>query len=448
MRGTHHIVFRDRDATYPLHAAVRACESEGLEIMARLSDAARWRLCLGCGMCRFLAGDDRLRLIDVPEEGIRPVVFTDDPAESAVFFRACPVSPESVESRIDPCKSYVGDLTVGFGPVRSIFEGHAIDPEIRYRGASGGLLTALSLFCLERLGMGGVLHLGQDPQDAVRNRTRLSRTRDELLAAAGSRYAPGSVCDGLHWVRESSSPCVFIGRPVEAVALAKARRLLPELDAKVGLVLSFFCAEAPSTRGTLELLHRAGLDPACVAELRYRGHGWPGEFAARLKGTQAAAVRMTYRESWAFLQAYRPWSAHLWPDGTGEAADIACGDPWYEEPDGVNPGFSLVVARTPRGEAILREAVGAGYLHLQPAEPWKLVRSQQGLVSKKGAVWGRLLAMSLFGIPVPPYPEYHLFESWRRLPLEEKLRSTLGTARRVISRGYWKPLSLPHNFPS
>ena len=411
--------------------------------MARLPEAARWRLCLGCGMCRFLAGDDRLRLIDLPDEGIRPFVCTDDLSTAAEFFTACPVRPGAVENRIDCPARYGKDLAVGFGPVRSIFEGYAADPEIRYRGASGGLLTALSLFCIERLGMAGVLHTGQDPDNPIRNRTRLSRSRDQLLAAAGSRYAPGSVCDGLHRVREAPSPCVFIGRPVEVSALAKARQLLPGLEARVGLVLSFFCAEAPSTRGTIDLLERLGVDPAELEELSYRGRGWPGFFAARRRGEQNAAARMTYRESWAFLQAYRPWSAHLWPDGTGEMADISCGDPWYEEPDGVNPGFSLVVVRTARGESILRGAVEAGYLGLQPAEPWKLIHSQQGLVSKKGAVWGRLVAMRLFGIPVPYYPQYHLFENWRRLPAGEKLRSTVGTVRRIVNRGYWKPMELP-----
>jgi coenzyme F420 hydrogenase subunit beta len=91
---------------------------------------------------------------------------------------------------------------------------------------------------------------------------------------------------------------------------------------------------------------------------------------------------MSYRESWGFLQSYRPWSVQMWPDGTGELADISCGDPWYEEPDGRNPGFSLVVARTERGKQMVESAMRDGYLELKPAEPWKLTKSQQGLLDK------------------------------------------------------------------
>jgi coenzyme F420 hydrogenase subunit beta len=147
---------------------------------------------------------------------------------------------------------------------------------------------------------------------------------------------------------------------------------------------------------------------------------------------------MTYRESWAFLQAYRPWSVQLWPDGTGEVADISCGDPWYEEPDGKNPGFSLVVARTERGREIVEGAMAAGYLTLTPAENWKLAKSQSGLLAKKGSVWGRRLALRLFGLPVTRFEGLDLWHCWLQLSFEDKVRSTLGTIRRVLTRKLYR----------
>ena len=202
------------------------------------------------------------------------------------------------------------------------------------------------------------------------------------------------------------------------------------------------CVESPSTRGTVMLLEKLGVDPATVGDLRYRGRGWPGHFAPVKRGESEPCAKITYYESWAFLQAYRPWSAQLWPDGTGELADISCGDPWYEEPDGRNPGFSLVVARTERGHEIVEGAMAAGYLTLKPAENWKLVKSQSGLLAKKGAVWGRRLAMRLFGLPVTRFDGLDLQHCWKSLALKEKLRATLGTMRRIIIRKIYRPLKL------
>jgi coenzyme F420 hydrogenase subunit beta len=337
---------------------------------------------------------------------------------------------------------YLPDIQAKFGPVLEVWEGHAADPEIRFEGASGGVLTALAIYCLEKLGWYGVLHTGADPDEPVRNRTRLSRTRAELLAACGSRYSPASVCDGLGLIADAPGPCVLIGKPVEAAAAHKAAQVWPAVRTNIGLAMSFFCAETPATLGTTALLDRFNVQPQELADLRYRGRGWPGGFAARRKGERTPSAEMSYRESWAFLQAYRPWSTHLWPDGSGELADISCGDPWYEEPDGHNPGFSLVVVRTERGREIVRGAIKAGYVKLKPAEAWKLEKSQAGLVKKKGAVWGRLLVLRLFGFPVPRYRGWGLFRCFRGIPWNEKARATLGTVRRILARGLWKPLEL------
>jgi coenzyme F420 hydrogenase subunit beta len=237
---------------------------------------------------------------------------------------------------------------------------------------------------------------------------------------------------------------VIIGKPAEISAVRNARAMRPGLDRNVGVTLSFFCAESPATRGTVALLEKLGTKPEQVGELRYRGHGWPGHFAPIHRGESEPFKRLTYRESWAFLQAHRPWSVHQWPDGSGELADISCGDPWYEEPDGRNPGFSLVVARTARGREIVEGAMRAGYLTLTVAEPWKLAKSQPNLLAKKGAVWGRRWAGAWLRLPVTQLAGLELKRCWSKLPVREKLKSTFGTLRRLLQRRLYRRLQLNH----
>lgn len=404
-----------------------------------VADVARWRLCLGCGACAYVCPQQGVKLLDFIAEGIRPVVGVADCASCRQCLDVCPAVQTNFRR---PVQGSEDAFTREWGPVVEIWEGHATDPEIRFQGSSGGALTAIGAYCVEVLKMHGVLHIAEDPNDPIRNRTRLSRTREELLNACGSRYSPASVCNGLGLVEAAPAPCAIIGRPAEIAALCNARTLRPELDRKVGLALSFFCAESPSTSGTAALLEKLGVEPRSVARLRYRGRGWPGHFAPTLSGSAEPCLKLTYQESWTFLQAFRPWSVQLWPDGTGELADISCGDPWYEAPDGEKPGFSLVVARTERGREVVAGAVAAGYLTLQPAENWKLVKSQSGLLAKKGAVWGRRLVTRLLGLPVTRFEGLALWHCWRLLPVAEQLRSTLGTVRRVLTRGLHQPLRL------
>ncbi|HEY5705667.1 MAG TPA: Coenzyme F420 hydrogenase/dehydrogenase, beta subunit C-terminal domain [Terrimicrobiaceae bacterium] len=409
--------------------------------MKTVKDITDWRLCLGCGACAYICPKQEIRLVDFIEQGVRPVVEANDCGSCRLCLDVCPAY-ENDHTSINSTPGLIEEVKPYYGPVLEIWEGHAADPEIRSAGSSGGLITALSLYCLEKEAMHGVLHIGQDPDDPLRNKTTLSRTRTQLMAKTGSRYAPASACDRLDLVESAPGPCVFIGQPTEVTALRKARALRPELDKKVGVSISFFCAGSPARKGTLKLLESMGVNPADVQDLRYRGNGWPGMFAVTLKGDSSPSHFKTYKESWGFVQAYRPFSTHLCPDGTGEDADISCGDPWYRELKEGEPGSSILAVRTEAGRRVVRGAIESGYVKLQPAEPWKLLKSQENLFQKRGAIWGRCATLRAFGLPAPKLKGFSLFKNWLRLSFEDKLRSTLGTARRIIRRNYFKPLRL------
>lgn len=402
-------------------------------------DVANWRLCVGCGACAYACPDSQIELIDILDEGIRPALKSN--AEYGSLGESLEVCPgyDTTHAPFDNIPGLIPELKKSWGPVLELWEGHAADPDIRYNGSSGGLTTALALYCLEKEGMHGVLHTGDDPVHPWKNRTVMSRNHADLLAGTGSRYAPASPCDGLARIESAPSQCVFIGKPCDIVGLRKAQVLRPELRNKVGAAIGFFCAGTPSTLGTLDLLKRNNIDPLDVEEIRYRGRGWPGHFTVRLKGESSPSTKLTYMESWGFLQKYRPYRCYLCPDSTAEFADIACGDPWYREIKEDKSGYSLVAARTEKGRQILNGAIEAGYVVLEPALPNLIQDSQTGLFAKRSAIWGRLITMKAFSVPSPRLGGFSLFRNWCCSPFREKARSILGTARRIIQREYYRP---------
>src|SRR5581483_2543111 len=167
---------------------------------------AEWRLCLGCGACAYICPERRISLHNFIDEGVRPVVDTAHCASCTECLDVCP-GFENDHSEINRRAGAMAELAEYCGPVLEIWEGHATDPEIRFAGASGGVLTALSLYCLEREAMHGVLHIGMDPRDAMANRTAMSRSRAELMNNTGSRYAPASACDSLQLIENAPAPC-------------------------------------------------------------------------------------------------------------------------------------------------------------------------------------------------------------------------------------------------
>ena len=403
-----------------------------------ITDVAESQLCTGCGACASVQ-PDVIRMVDDIEYGRRPVVdgAGQDDISTDLALACCPGvelthGPDPVGA--DP------SVRQAWGPVLEVWEGYAADPEIRFKGSSGGAATAISAFCLEQMGMHGVLHIRARSDVPYLNETVLSTQRSELVDATGSRYAPASPCDGLGLVREASGPCVFIGKPCDVAATRKVCEQDADLDAKIGLTIGIFCAGTPTTRGTLEMLREMGFDdPSSVVSVRYRGDGWPGSARATVRRTDGVeeSGELTYQQSWGrVLGPHRQWRCYVCADHTSEFADIAVGDPWYVEPDGTDPGRSLIVARTERGQRVLREALVAGALVAERVSASHLPASQPDLLRVRGDVWGRITACRLLGIPAPSYRGLPMFTIWlRELSVRDKLRSTFGVVRRVKRKG-------------
>ena len=103
-----------------------------------------------------------MTLRNIESVGIRPV-FDGSGVDGPECLSICPgYSVDGDALFADVPKQTEADHE--FGQTLEIWEGYASDPEIRHKGSSGGLLTALSLYCLEREGMEFVLHSAMDPE--------------------------------------------------------------------------------------------------------------------------------------------------------------------------------------------------------------------------------------------------------------------------------------------
>ena len=401
-----------------------------------IQDVVDWGMCTGCGACFYECDKGAVTLVNIESIGIRPQFDSG----------ACP----SCTSCLSICPGYKIDaaLTTGcpvplkesdheFGPALEIWEGHAMDNEIRFRASSGGVLSALALFCLEHEDMEFVCHTAMDELKPWTNKTVQSRTREELLERAGSRYAPASPCEGLEAIENSPRPCVFIGKPCDAAAVSMVRRQHPELDRKLGLVLTFFCAGTPSTKGTLDLVHSQGVSTEQVNSIRYRGEGWPGNFKIVYDDLKKEKS-LTYEESWGRLTGHRPIRCNLCPDGLGRVADISCGDAWEKHYGNKDAGRSIVIVRTERGREILNRAMLAKYVELVPVDSAAVLQAQRNLLQRRRELFGRLLGMKLLLSPTTNFPGFSLLHSWAQLPLRLKIRTVLGTMSRGVQRNWWR----------
>ncbi len=394
-----------------------------------ITDVAEYQLCAGCGACASVA-PDRVEMVDDLDRGRRPVVA--EGARSDDLLEVCPGVGVARSDR-SATGSLIDELYDAWGPVMAVYEGAASDAEVRLAASSGGAATALAMHGIESAGAHGVLHIGARSDIPWLNETVLSIDRQAMLDRTGSRYAPASPCDRLDLVESSPGPVVFIGKPCDVAALAKVRRIRPEIDDRIAFTIAIFCAGTPNTRATLELIDELGGDAATGDGLRYRGNGWPGN--ATFTNPDGSGDQMSYEESWGRLQAKRQWRCYVCMDHTGEHADVSVGDPWYRDiPDG-EPGQSLVLARTPLGRSVVEEARSSGHLSVVDAEQWKLPASQPNLLADRGAVWGRMSTTRAMGVATPRHDGMSGFGFWRsELGAKAKAQAFYGTVKRVFTK--------------
>lgn len=381
--------------------------------------------CTGCGWCTRLDAGLEMR----PDAGgyLRPAEVgspAEVPGAARVFERSCPGIRVAAQN---PAGSERHPL---LGSYFGAWEAWAADPEIRHAGSSGGVLTGLHAWLVSSGRAARVTGGAADPGNPRTSIPVTITTRAEALAAAGSRYAPLAALTNPDVLAEGSA---VTAKPCE---IAAVRAATTAMGVEAPLLLSFFCAGTPSQKATDTLLEDLGILPdRQVDEMRYRGHGWPGRFAARAGDDEVSA---DYEESWgSTLGPTTQWRCKVCPDGVGESADIVAADSWATDDRGYplfaeGDGISALIARTPRGLAVIEEAIAAGVLGVRPLEMSHLASAQPLQTARRQHLLARLWGSSLAGRIPPRYAGFGLARLSLAHP-RQFIRVLRGTYRRVRS---------------
>jgi coenzyme F420 hydrogenase subunit beta len=389
----------------------------------------RGQTCSGCGLCAAIA-PAAIAMIMQPPGYARPLQSAPlTPTEETAIEAVCPAVGVAIETAAP-----VDDLL--WGPAHFVGTGFVTDPALRHHASSGGVISGLLVHALATGAVDYVVQTAASVDVPTGNRTVVSRSAADVFEAAGSRYAASSPLAGLETWLTAPGRFAFVGKPCDVAALRARARLDPRIDAKVPLMLAFFCAGIPSGRGNGRLLDAMDAPRDQVTEFRYRGDGWPGFAVATL--ADGSTRRMGYDDSWGqILSKEVQFRCKICADAVGSAADIACADAWecdergyptFQEQD----GRSLVMARTTAGLSLLDAARTAGAIETAPLEMTEIIKMQPHQARRKRQIVSRLAAMAVAGRPSPRYRGLHLWSAAARESPLAQARSFAGLVRRLL----------------
>ena len=361
-------------------------------------------LCLECGACVGLCPHGNIRQEQDADWRYRIRIVDSTRCEtcSGICLKVCPghaVDVDALNRRV------FGALPQDYlaGNHKEAYFGYATDETVRARAASGGIVSALLIHALESGQIDGAFLVRDVPGKPFSPSFELAASRDAVLAAAGSKYWPAPVAQRLGDVLRGEGLYAFVGVPCEIQALRKAQGVYKVLQRKVAFSVGLFCGRRATILGQDFTLRKFGLPLEDVAEMAYRRGDWPGHLVVRAKdGGEVHIPREEHLKGFAGHLCPHPRCV-LCHDSLAELADISVGDALRLEHKRRDNEFSLVVARTETGLAVLRGTEAAGAIRLRQTGIDDVIHSQKRpLLDKRRAVWARMrLARVIPGMNAP-----------------------------------------------
>ena len=373
-----------------------------LEVIEKI---VRNGLCTGCGTCVGICLKDALKMVRFNSNGYYfPQLNNERCNNCGLCLRVCPGHSVDFKTlNLDIFGRESEDILIG--NYQSCHLGHATDDNIRYNAASGGVITALLIFALERGIIDGALVTRMKKDQPLKPEPFIARTRGEIIEASKSKYCPVPANVALKKILNSKkAKFAVVGLPCHIQGLRKAESVHKRLKEKIVLHLGIFCSHNDTFLQTESLLNNLCLRAQDIAKIDYRGEGWPGMMSILLKNARKLSLPFFEMISLHKLWFHALPRCALCCDLTSELADVSCGDPWLPEVmSNEKIGKSIVVCRTKIGKAICIEAVRDGYIEIEELDPNKVKQSGDMLKTKKRDIKVRFSLRRLFNKPTPVY---------------------------------------------
>jgi coenzyme F420 hydrogenase subunit beta len=407
-------------------------------------------LCTGCGTCEGLCPEDAVKMTIDQKRGIyTPCVNGDKCTQCGVCLQACPGGKVDFQELIQPV-SADSKYDVLIGNYLSCYTGYATNDAIRYKSASGGLVTQLLIFALDKGYIDGALVTRMRKNKPMEPEPFIARTKEEIIEASQSKYCPVSANTALKAILQDNGRYAIVGLPCHLHGIKKAEQINQELKKKIVLHLGIFCLHTPNFWATQTFLHRAKLKPGEVARLNYRGEGWPGGLTVtKTDGSQLFMAQSEFFRKY-FASFFIPSRCLMCCDMTAELADLSFGDAWLPEYRNDKVGRSMLVSRSEIGMRLLKKAVDAKVVELVQIDPKLVKRAQvealylKKYISKSYIALSRNKPVFRTNLPNPGAIEYLLslmYHIDRRYSTNSLTRILLKYLPSKLLTGYHLPFS-------
>jgi len=318
----------------------------------KLLDLINSGLCLGCGTCVAICPVNAINLIQNSKKGLYlPTIDLNSCIKCNKCIECCPGN----EVNFKILSNFIfGDEN--FQDIIKCYVGFSNNHNIRNNSSSGGMITELLLYMLEKKIIDGAIVTRFKSDNPLEPEPFIARSKEEIINASKSKYCPVPTNLSLKQVLNGNpnEKYAFVGLPCHIHGLRKAQLKNPALRNSIIITFSLMCSHVDSFHYIDFIVNKLNIDEKNIKKLEFRGRGWPGTLLIEDDRTIQEIEYNDYIQPHKF-SLFTPKRCLFCFDGIGLLADVAFGDAWNL---GGNDkiGTNLCVVRTPLGNKIIKDA--------------------------------------------------------------------------------------------
>lgn len=290
------------------------------------------------------------------------------------------------------------------GNYENCYVGYSTDDSILKRSSSGGIVSSILIYALERNIINGAIVTKFNDADPLKPEIIIARTKEEILSAAQSKYMPVPLNIAIREIINEEGKFAVVGLPCHINGIRNAERVDERIRERINLHIGLFCGHCDNIHATTMHLRRRRVSSDMIERLEYRGDNWPGKVSARLKDGTINSVRFLDSD-FKHIHAcgfFMPPYCTMCCDATSELSDISVGDAWLTEYKESNQGRSIVIARNKNSNELVRDMENNGAIRLSECTPKQVVKSQLAQIFfKKKNIAARKSILRLIGKNIP-----------------------------------------------
>ncbi|MCC8147100.1 MAG: Coenzyme F420 hydrogenase/dehydrogenase, beta subunit C-terminal domain, partial [Bacteroidales bacterium] len=361
-------------------------------------------ICTGCGICEDVCPTKSIDMIRVNGE-IHPKLnkITCIGDKCGRCLKVCP----GVGMDLDEDYNLVTQTEVKFedkyiGKYKGLYTGYSLDQNIRYHGASGGLLSQFLIYLLEKKIVDGVAVTGFSELDKITPISYIARTKEEVLKAKGSKYCPVALNKIGNEIKQSDGKYIIVGLPCHIEGFRKREKIDPKFKEKILGYFALYCSSNRSFKAQDYIFRNLKIRKKEIEYFAYRDRGCLGNMIIE---TPKKENEIPYSKYYRLLRSFfKPQRCLMCIDHYGKLADVSFGDihikPYSED----HIGISSCITKSKEFDQLLLNAQKEGYLHLDPVKPSVLNASQaQMLYPRSRKVKAKMKIHSLLGKKTPKF---------------------------------------------